>query len=98
MSTKMRNGQTSGMYLISTGVLEQDNTTLLQEQTCLLGNEQVGTLDDVLEVGLSIVIDQARDVRDINSLGTAYPHQIQTLVLISQKILTDHHKARKYQP
>lgn len=57
-------------YLVRARVLEQNHTALLQIQPRLLRNEQVCTLDNILEVWLSVVVDQARHVRNVNSLGT----------------------------
>jgi len=36
----------------------------------LLGKEQVGALDDVLEVWLALWVDQVVDVRDVDGLGS----------------------------
>jgi hypothetical protein len=36
----------------------------------LLGKEQVGALDNVLEVWLALGVDKVRDVRDIDCLGS----------------------------
>jgi len=36
----------------------------------LLGKEQVGALDNVLEVWLALSVDEVRDVRDIDCLGS----------------------------
>jgi hypothetical protein len=58
-------------YLVGTGVLEEDNTLLLKEQPRLLGKEQVGALDDVLEVWLALGIDKVRDVRDVDRFGSS---------------------------
>jgi hypothetical protein len=37
----------------------------------LLGKEQVGALDNVLEVWLALGVDKVRDVRDIDCLGSS---------------------------
>jgi hypothetical protein len=58
-------------YLVGTRVFEEDNTLLFQEQPRLLGKEQIGTLDDVLEVGLALRVDKVRDVRDVDGLGSS---------------------------
>ena len=57
--------------LVCAGVLEEDDLALLEEETGLLREEQVRALDDVLEVGLAIRINKCRDVRDVDSLGSA---------------------------
>lgn len=36
----------------------------------MLGEEQVGAFNDVLEVRLALGIDEVRDVRDVNCLGS----------------------------
>jgi len=36
----------------------------------LLGKEQVGAFDDVLEVWLALSVDKIRDVRDVDCLGS----------------------------
>lgn len=56
--------------LVGTRVLEQDNFALLEMQASLLGEEEIGTLNNVLEVRLSLGINERRHVRDVNSLGT----------------------------
>jgi len=56
--------------LIGRGILEHDDLALLEEQSSLLGEEQVGALDDVLEVRLALGVEEAGDVGDVDSLGT----------------------------
>jgi len=75
------------MYLVRTGILEQDNSALLQVQPRLLGNEQVGTFNDVLEVGLSVVVNQARNIGDVNSLGTERQHETEMFKILDRKHL-----------
>lgn len=58
------------LTLVGARVLEQHNLALLKVQPRLLGEEQVGALDDVLEVGLALGVDQRSDVGDVDSLGT----------------------------
>lgn len=41
-------------------------------ETCLLGQEQVGALDDILEVGLALGIDESRHVGDVDRLRSAF--------------------------
>ena len=36
----------------------------------MLSEEQVGTLDDVLEVGLALGVEEAGDVGDVDGFGT----------------------------
>ena len=38
----------------------------------MLGQEQVGTLDNVLEVRLALLVDQLADVRNIDRLRSKY--------------------------
>lgn len=54
--------------LVCTRVLEQNNLALLEEQTSLLSDEQVRTLDNILEVGLALGINQTSDIGDVHSL------------------------------
>ena len=54
--------------LVGTRVLEKNNLALLEVQTGLLREEQVRTLDDVLEVRLALGIEETSNVRDVNSL------------------------------
>ena len=37
----------------------------------MLGKEQVGALDNVLEVWLALGVDKVRDVRDVDRFGSA---------------------------
>lgn len=37
----------------------------------MLGKEQVGALDDVLEVWLALWVDKVVDIRDVDGLGSA---------------------------
>lgn len=55
--------------LVRRAVLEQDDTLLLEVETRLLGDEQVGALDDGLEVRLAVRVEEAGDVRDVDRLG-----------------------------
>jgi hypothetical protein len=41
-------------------------------ETCLLGEEQVGALNDILKVGLALGIDESRHVGDVDSLRSAF--------------------------
>lgn len=59
------------LTLVGTRVLEQDNLALLKEQTRLLREEQVRSLDNILEVRLAVRVDESSDVRDVDSLRTA---------------------------
>ena len=54
--------------LVSTGILKEDDLTFLQVQTCLLGDEQVRTLDDVFEVRFALRINECRHIGDVDSL------------------------------
>jgi hypothetical protein len=57
-------------YLVGTRVLEKDDALLFKEQPRLLGKEQVGALDNVLEVWLALGIDKVWNVRDVDCLGS----------------------------
>ncbi len=57
--------------LVRTGVLEEDDLALLEDETSLLREEEVGALDDVLEVGLALGIDKRGDVRDVDGFRSA---------------------------
>lgn len=57
------------LTLVGTRVLEEDDLALLEMQPGLLSDEQVGTLDDVLEVWLALRVDKSSNIRDIDSLG-----------------------------
>ncbi|KAI3480571.1 hypothetical protein L1887_57291 [Cichorium endivia] len=48
-----------------------NDAALLELETRLPGDEQVGTLDDVLEVRLSILVKELVDVGDVDRLGSA---------------------------
>lgn len=56
--------------LVGRRVLVEHHALLLEEETGLLGEEEVGTLDNVLEVGLALGIDETRDIRDVDGFGT----------------------------
>ena len=62
--------------LVSTRVLEENNFALLEMQASLLGEEKVGTLNDVFEMGLPLSIDQCRHVGDVDSFGTVQSQTI----------------------
>ena len=89
--------------LVGARVLEEDDLALLEVQARLLREEQVRALDDVLEMRLSLRIDQRGDVRDVHSLGTEEPNTNATISVrcshaLSLTALTDRHKARADPP
>ena len=51
---------------VSRTVLEQYHLTLLEVKACLLRQEQVRTLHDVLEVRFALAVDQGSHVRDVH--------------------------------
>lgn len=53
-------------YLVGARILKEDNALLFQEQSRLLGKEQVGALDDILEIWFTVRVDQVRYVRDVD--------------------------------
>lgn len=53
---------------VSARILEQDNLALLEEETRLLREEQIGALNNILEVGFALSIDQGSHIGDIDSL------------------------------
>lgn len=63
-------GRAGDTTLVGARVLEQDHLALLEMETGLLGEEQVGSLHDVLEVGLALRINQGSHIGDIDGLGT----------------------------
>ena len=63
------------LTLVGTRVLEQHNLALLEVEASLLGEEQVRALDNVLEVGLALGVDQRRDVGDVDSLRPGAKNQ-----------------------
>lgn len=70
-TVRFRSTQTSKRaYLVGTRVFEENDTLLFQEQPRLLGKEQIGALDDVLEVWLALWVDKVVDVRDVDGLGS----------------------------
>lgn len=54
-------------------ILEQHNFTFLKVQPCLLCQEQIRALDDVLEVRLALAVDQGGHVRDVHCFRTVFP-------------------------
>ena len=62
---------TNQLTLVRAGILEEDDLALLESQTRLLCEEQVGALDDILEVRLALRVDERRDVGDVNGLGAS---------------------------
>lgn len=85
------------LTFVGTGVLEQNNFALFEVQASLLGKEEVGTLDDVFEVGFSFSIDERCDVRDIDSFRSNNEMSMERARpwLYSR---TDHHMAQRGQP
>lgn len=69
--------------LVGARVLKQHDLALLEVQTCLLGEEQVRTLDDILEVRLALGVDKCCDVRHVDRLGasTARDEQVRLSTL-----------------
>jgi hypothetical protein len=64
--------------LVCTGVLEEYDTLLLQNQSRLLGNEEICTLDNIFEVRLAVSVEKTRHIPDakgnlglISFFGTA---------------------------
>ena len=53
--------------LVCARVLEEDDIALFEEKTRLLREEQVGALDNVLEVRLALGVDERGDVGDVDS-------------------------------
>jgi hypothetical protein len=48
--------------LVSAGVFEQDHLALLEMETSLLREEQVGAFDNVLEVRFAIAVNESSHV------------------------------------
>jgi len=57
--------------LVGTRILEQHNLALLKVQARLLRQEEVGTLHNVLEVGLALGIDERSHVGDVDRFRSA---------------------------
>jgi len=57
--------------LVRRTILEKDDASLLEIQTSLLSEEEVGSLDDDLEVGLSLRVEESGDVGDVDRFGLA---------------------------
>src|SRR5258707_15721087 len=55
--------------LVRTRVLEHDHAPLLEVHPRLMGEEQVGTFDDVLVLRLALRIEQPSHIRDRDGLG-----------------------------
>lgn len=49
----------------------QDDTLLLERKASGLSDKEVGSLDQVLEVGNSLRVPELRDVGDVDRLGTS---------------------------
>jgi hypothetical protein len=58
-------------HLVGAWIFEEYDSLLLEPKTGLLREEEVGTLNYVLEVGLAIGIEKVRNVGDVDSFGTA---------------------------
>ena len=64
----------------------------------MLGDEEVGTFDDVLEVRLALGIEETSDVRDVNGLRSDIYRLVCSSFCSRWNTLTVHHKARTNQP
>ena len=53
--------------LIGTGIFEQNDLAFLKMQASLLSQEQIGTLDNVLEVGFAVGVNKRSHVRNVDS-------------------------------
>ena len=84
--------------LVRAGVLEEDDLALLEEQTGLLREEEVGSLDDVLEVRLALGVDERGDVRDVDSLRPGSRGQNRRIMPWSDSRQTFHRRARTGRP
>ena len=63
------------LTLVGTRVLEQDDLALLEVQARLLREEQIGALDDELEVRLALGVDESGNVRNVDCLRSAHSSQ-----------------------
>ena len=63
------------LTLVGTRVLEEDNLALLEVQTRLLSEEQVRSLNNVLEVRLALRIHKGSNIRDVNGFGSVKDYQ-----------------------
>ena len=63
------------LTLVGARVLEEDNLALLEVQTRLLSEEQVRSLNNVLEVRLSLGVDKGSNIRDVNGFGSVKNYQ-----------------------
>lgn len=61
---------TGDTTLIGTRVLEKNHALLLKPQPRLLGEKQVGTLDNVLEVRLALRVDELVDIGNVDGFGS----------------------------
>lgn len=61
------------LTLVGARVFEKHDLALLKMQTGLLGEEEVGTFNDVLEMWLALGIDERRHIRDIHSFRAVTP-------------------------
>ena len=65
-SRKRKYGSERLAHLVSACIFDNDNVALLKPQACLLGKEEVGTFDDVLEMRFAVGIHELRDIGDID--------------------------------
>lgn len=63
-------GRRGDTTLVGARVLVKDNTSLLKPESSLLGEEQVGAFDDVLEMGLAVGVDELGNVGNVDGFGT----------------------------
>lgn len=61
-------GRAGDTTLVGAGVLEQNRTGLLETKLGVLGEEEIGTLDNVRDDGLA-VLDEVVDIAKVNRLG-----------------------------
>ena len=51
---------------VGAGVFEDDDLPLLEMQTSLLREEEIGTLNNVLEMGFAVSINERRHIGDVD--------------------------------
>ena len=86
------------LTLVRRAILEQDHLSLFEVKTSLLCQEQIGPFDNVLEMRLALVIDERRDIGDIDGFGSELFVQLELLALRDDVVLTDHRRERTCRP
>ena len=86
------------LTLVGTRVLEEDNLALLEVQTRLLSEEQVRSLNNVLEVRLALGVHEGSNIRDVNGFGSIRNNQTPGIKSWRERMGTFHHTAQTNRP